>query len=122
MSYDTYDAEPYAVHVTKVRRARVEHRCSACHRRIAPGHHYMDVRTVFDGRFDRIKRCGACERTHEHLRELGETADTYPDERLNCGLEYEYEWCSPPPPEIARLPMLTDDEAGALLAPGREEP
>lgn len=107
--YDVYKETP--------RRARKEHRCHACGAGIRPGHKYMVVATVYDGSATTIKRCGRCQRTHEHLRELCRSLDyeLWPDERLNCGLDYEDEWCEPPPAEIAALPMLTDDEASALL-------
>jgi len=41
----------------------------------------------------------------------------WPREDLGCGLDYEEEWEREPPPEIARLPLLSDDEAGQLLKP-----
>lgn len=39
----------------------------------------------------------------------------YPDEELNCGLDYDDEWEGDPPPEIASLPFISSAEASALL-------
>ena len=112
--------EYYTVYIKKARKARKSHVCDACERTIKPKSYYMDIRTVFDGRAETIKRCGSCEVTHRHLIKLcQELADgeLWPDEKLGCGLDYKEEWGDAPPLEIARLPMLSDVEAGQLLAP-----
>jgi len=89
----------------------------ACKRAIPAGSFYCAVSWVFEGSADSVKRCGACQKTHEHLR--GKDPELWPDERLNCGLKYEDEWGGEPPPDVARLPLLTDAEAGELLRGSR---
>ncbi len=108
--------ECYEVYRETVRKARKEHECSACRLPIRPGDYYCAVFIVFDHRSRFVRRCGACQTTHLHLRELGD-GDMWPDERLNCGLDYEDEWNDEPPEDIAALPLLSADERGALLAP-----
>ena len=107
--------ECYDVYQETVRRARKEHVCDACARTISPGHRYITVSVVYDGTARRYKRCGACQRTHEHLRTLCRDRDMWPDEELACGLAYEEEWECAPPDEIAALPLLSDEEVGKLL-------
>ncbi len=117
MSYG-YD-ETYAVYSERTVKARKVHTCDACERRIQPRDLYKRVAICFDGGWETVIRCGSCQRTHKHLRDLCSLQDTmWPDERLNCGLEYADEWSKQPPPEIAALPLLSDAEAGRLLAEG----
>lgn len=116
MSY-SYD-ECYEVHEESVRKARKEHVCCACKLPIRAGDYYASVFIVFDGRTQFYKRCGACQKTHLHLRELCKDRDMWPREDLSCGLDYEEEWETEPPDEIAALPLLSADERGALLKPG----
>lgn len=112
--------DTYAVYVETTRRARKLHTCDACRRPILPGHLYADVRFVFDKQAQQVKRCGACQTTHLHLRQLCQE-DSYsmmwPDERLGCGLAYEDEW-GEVPDEIAALAFTSDDERGKLLEKG----
>lgn len=103
--YDVYDETP--------RRARTAKPCGACARTIAVGEIYMRVAWIFDGHAESVNRCGACQATHQHLRNLGE-ADVWPDERLGCGQDYEEEWGAVPD-EIAALPFLSGAEASAKL-------
>lgn len=105
--------ETYDVYEETVYRARKLHECDACDLPIKPGDFYCRVFILFDGRKETVKRCGACQKTHEHLRKL-DPGELWPDERLDCGLEYEREWNREPPEEIAALPMLSDAERGAL--------
>lgn len=120
----SYEAEGYYVAYREiVRRARKLHTCDACEQPIRPGDYYCAVSWVFDGGADGVKRCGSCQRTHEHLRNLcwykdrGYHDHLWPDERLRCGREYEDEWGDAPPDEIAALPLLSAAERGALLVP-----
>ena len=108
-----YCEETYDAYVESMRRARKEHACDACALPIRAGDYYCSVHVVFDGKAETIKRCGACQTTHEHLRKLGD--DMWPDERLSCGLAYEEEWGGEPPPDVQALPFLGDVERGALL-------
>ena len=125
MSIDCEDGEPCVVHETRIRKAAKRHTCQACGRAINPGDFYANVFVVWDGNTDTIKRCGSCQRTFEHLSELcskrrKETGDMlFPDDSLGCGLDYAEEWGGDPPPEIAALPLLSDAEAGQLLAARR---
>lgn len=114
--------ETYDVYIETVVRARKRHTCDACKRAVAPGAYYARVFVLNDGDPEVYKRCGACQTTHLHLREVcASKSDGYdsfwPDERLNCGLAYDAEWGGPPPDAIAALPLLTDAEAGELLKP-----
>jgi hypothetical protein len=116
----------FDVHRHEIRKARKLRECSACERAIRPGDYYAYVFTVFDGEADTTERCGACERTWQHLktkcdeynrtrgRRTGERL--YPYEDLGCGKAYEEEW-GDVPDDIAALPLLSDDERGALLRP-----
>lgn len=115
-----YVEEYYDMLHHRVRTARKEHRCSACNRKIRPGDRYAYVFIVFEGDTETYKRCGACEVTWQHLMEVcmrRTGGEMYPREDLSCGLEYAKEWGGDPPEEIARLPMVSDDEAGKLLEP-----
>ena len=112
--------ETYDVYRETVRKARKEHTCSACKETIRKGELYCSVFTVFDGVTDSLKRCGACQTTHKHLRAVIYDRDydhdqLWPDERLNCGMSYEEEWgdC---PADIAALAFVTSEERGKLLA------
>lgn len=121
MSESCEDGEPVRVHSTTVRKARKSHTCCACKSTIQPSHYYALITVIYGGGVETFKRCGACQKTHEHLRELcvkfnkenGEMF--YPLEALDCGLEYEDEW-GDVPDGIAALAFMTDDERGALLS------
>lgn len=73
--------------------ARKEHECDSvlCSEPIRKGDSYWRIQIVFDGGAKTIKRCIRCQHLHVHLRGLGDY-ETWPDERLNCGLTYEEEW------------------------------
>lgn len=98
-----YFEERYTVYTETCVTAVKPHTCSACGIAIPKGGRYYRVTWVFDGSADGVKRCLACQCTHEHLRELCETGEQWPDETLSCGLDYRDEWDSEPPPEIAAL-------------------
>lgn len=115
------------IHESTVRKARKEHKCCACSARILPGHYYRHVFTLFDGSVDTYKRCGSCDATWQHLKELCDASNAsrdslyerghlYPREDLGCGKQYGEEWGNLPD-EIAALPFLSDAERGSLLAP-----
>ena len=101
---------------TQKHRARKDHRCQACRRRIRSGDNYTKTTIIQGGEVERFKRCGACEATFNHLQELCWDHDSMwaACPALNCGMKYEDEW-GDVPAEIARLPFLTDDEASLLL-------
>lgn len=117
MSYDAREAGTAAASSYAVRRARKHHTCSACGATIAPGHYYTSTGIVWEGTAATTKRCGSCELTYRHLVELGRPHGMHPREELDCGLDYAEEWETDPPEHIARLPLLSDAERGALLAP-----
>jgi hypothetical protein len=115
--------ECYTVHRNERRRARKEHRCSACRETIRAGDVYHSIFTVFDGDSRTFKRCLRCEALHAHLVLKGTEATgrdrTYPQEDLSCGIPYEDEW-GPIPDDIARLAFVTADEMqGAAPAEAR---
>jgi hypothetical protein len=101
--------ERYAVYRETLRCAAKEHRCDACKEPIAKGHRYYVVTWIFEREADGVKRCLRCQTIHEHLRHVGES-DMWPDEKLNCGEEYEEHWGCPPPDEIAALAFATPQE------------
>lgn len=107
--------ECYAVYDETIRRARKDHACSACGLTIRSGDLYCQVFWVFDGAAGSVKRCGRCQKMHEHLRIKG-GGEMWPDERLGCGLDYEEEWGREPPEEIQALPFLPADEASRTLS------
>jgi hypothetical protein len=112
--------EYYLVYDETPRRARKSRMCSACKRAIARGEIYMHVGIVDSGRTaSSVHRCGACQRTHEHLRALGD-GDTWPDEQLSCGLDYEEEWGGEPPDDVVACAFATGAESSALLASRHE--
>lgn len=111
----------YEKREVRVRKARKEHTCCACQTRILPGHFYANIFTLFEREVTVYKRCGACEKTHEHLVQLcRENTDPYdnmwPREDLGCGLDYEDEW-GELPEEVEAFAFMSADEASALLAP-----
>lgn len=115
----------YTVYDERRVKARKTHRCGACRESIQPGHFYVRVGVVFDGRGSAIKRCLRCQALHVHLRakcdalnaasnaHFGYADRMWPDERLDCGLDYEEEW-GDLPDDIAALAFVT----GADLQPG----
>lgn len=107
-----------------IRKANRAHQCDACKLPIRPGDYYAAVWSISEGEAEAIKRCGACQTMHLHLRKLCEDSDfnMWPDDRLYCGRDYEEEWGVEPPDEIAALPLLSDDERGALLKPAQVTP
>lgn len=102
--------EQYDVYNETWRTARKGHVCSACSMPVDKGHRYCHVTTIYDGMVTHYKRCLRCQALHEHLRDKCYESDSrgysdqlWPDEQLNCGMDYEEEWRQPPPPEIAKL-------------------
>lgn len=93
--------------------ARKKHTCGACGRVIERSADYYRITWVYDGGAGGCKRCLACQLTHEHLRGLCRSIehDMWPDEWLSCGRDYEDEWGSEPPPEIAALAFWDGDPA-----------
>jgi|SRR5690606_3229449 len=106
--------EIYSVYHEQFVCARKEHTCSACQEKISKGTRYTKVRIVFDGRANSIKRCFRCQQIHEHLREL-DPGELWPDERLDCGLDYEEEWGKPPSIELQELAFIFPDEKPGTL-------
>lgn len=101
--------ETYEVYRERERKARKPHHCAACREPIPPGHRYFTIFILFDGAAETLKRCARCQAIHEHLRELS-PGDMWPDERLNCGEEYEEHWGIAPPDAVAELAFLTAEE------------
>jgi hypothetical protein len=106
------ECEPADVYRNDRRTARKEHRCDACCEDIKIGDQYHVIVSVYDGTANSWKRCLRCEAIHSHLVGLG-ASDMWPDEKLNCGEEYEEHWNVEPPPEVAALAFKTREEMQA---------
>ena len=109
--------EVYEVYDERTRTANKPHTCCACGETIAKGHVYWRIGVVWQGEPEEYKRCLKCQAMHEHLRTL-DPGEMWPDEQLACGLDYEQEWGEPPPPEVAALSFMSQEEAQHELAPG----
>src|SRR5690349_424705 len=110
------DDDAPSVYTERYRKARKEHRCDACGGTIKSGDVYSYTASLFDGSWDSATRCGRCETIYLHLLEkMRGNYDEYPHWHLDCGHEYKERWDEEPPPEIAALAFLTDEEAGKLL-------
>ncbi len=101
--------EQYSVYDENFPKARKPHTCEACKEPIAVGHRYANVKIVFEGSAETVKRCLRCQEIHEHLRKLGD-GEMWPDEKLDCGEEYRDHWRKDPPPEIAALAFELPEE------------
>lgn len=97
--------ERYKVYNERRVKARKAHACGACGDPIEPGHEYTLVFIVFD-RARSLKRCLRCQALHVHLRGVCAPHEMWPDERLDCGMDYEEEW-GELPEEIAALAFKT---------------
>lgn len=104
-----YVDDSYSAYCESFRKARKAHKCDACKCDIPCGGHYCYISYVWDGSAYSVKRCLACQATHEHLRKLGRAKGMWPDEKLNCGIAYEEEW-GELPPEIAALAFWKDGD------------
>lgn len=93
-TYDIYDERTF--------RANKPHTCDACDIEIRKRDRYTRVFMLYDGRKKHLKRCARCQLLHQHLRGLCETGEQWPDERLNCGRDYEEEW-GPAPAWVSEL-------------------
>ena len=98
--------ERYTIYEGRRVRARKAHVCGACKDAINPGHAYTRVFILFDGKATSIKRCLRCQALHVHLRGVCAPHEMWPDERLDCGMDYEEEW-GDLPEEIAALAFKT---------------
>lgn len=76
--------ERYDVYNEREPRARVDHVCDACKDTIRRGDRYANVKVVFEGSAETIKRCLRCQRMHEHLRSAGRSEVTKPPARKPC--------------------------------------
>ncbi len=104
-----YADENYAVYNERHTKARKAHSCGACEETIQPAHTYWNVSMVFNGRAWSIKRCERCQAIHEHLRELLEGQEAWPEENLDCGMDYEDKHGAMPD-DVAALAFVTQDE------------
>ncbi len=114
------DGEPVVVHENRRRRARKEHKCSACRETIRVGDFYFNEFSVWDGNTETVKRCARCEQIFQALCMLHRTEkrgdETWPASRLDCGDSFQDVFDRDPPPELAELAFLTADEMQARLA------
>jgi hypothetical protein len=110
------DDDAADVYNETIRKARKEHRCDACSGSIKPGAIYSYTAALFDGGWQTATRCGRCETIYRHLEQkMRGNYEEYPHWHLDCGHGYRDRWDEEPPPEIAALAFLTDEEAGRLL-------
>ena len=98
----------YAVYRETFPRSQSPQRCDACDEAIAAGQRFARAAIVSGGRAENVIRCMRCQRIHEHLRNLD--PDAWPEERLDCGTDYEDEWGGPPPDEIVALAFALPGE------------
>ena len=95
-------------------KARKAHKCTACGETIAKGHRYWRAGALFDGQWNTHKRCLRCKAIFDHLVARVVTTGMYLDEGiavdLDCGQDYQDAWGEDPPPEIAALAFVTQDE------------
>lgn len=110
MSYDTHDAEPYAVFDEERRTAGRPHRCDACDEVIAKGQHYVRFFGVWGGMAEAVKRCLRCQAIFEHLVKRGRESDMFPAQRLDCGETYRDHWGEDPPEHIDALAFALPGE------------
>lgn len=103
MSVYCGDGEPVAYYRETRRRARKQHECCACEIPILPGHVYWVIAACWDGQVRDWKRCDRCQFIHQQLRPLCQAKDEWPDERLNCGHEFEEAHDRHPPDWLAAL-------------------
>lgn len=103
-----YD-ETYAVYNEQKTKARKPHTCSACEETIQPSHTYWRVSILFHGDWRSLKRCERCQAVHNHLKEILSYRDEWPEEDLNCGMDYEDEH-GPMPTEVAELAFVTQEQ------------
>ena len=68
------------------RKARKQHKCSACSETISPGHTYTLISGKWNGEVESVKHCGRCNAIFDGL--AAETNDPI-DLLLDCGLELE---------------------------------
>jgi hypothetical protein len=83
------EPDEYAdVYNVKWRKARKEHKCSACKEMIRAGDRYSYTSGVFDGSGFSYKHCVRCYLTMDMLDEI---TGEFPDPELNCGQVYDGE-------------------------------
>ncbi len=108
--------ETYDVYIEKKRKASKSHVCSACKEAIHPKEYYFNISCVFQGEAATIKRCARCQTMHLNLRKMDKDCeDLWPDEKLNCGEEFEEHWGEPPSREMVELAFITPKEAQKLV-------
>lgn len=107
MSYSVDDT--YTVYSETLPKGVKPRKCDACNELIPVGHRYAHIFWVFEKSAESVVRCLRCQEIHKHLRHLAE-GETWPDERLACGEDYEDEWGVPPPEDVAALAFTLPDE------------
>jgi hypothetical protein len=108
MSFDG-DYEPCDVWRDTKRRARKEHKCSACKETIQRTHFYIEHFSIFEGEFDTFKRCMRCEAIYQHLLNVSHS-DSPPMPLLDCGHSYREIHRVDPPDHIAALAFALPGE------------
>lgn len=109
-----YCDEYYSLYKEVRFKARKEHTCDACGETVQPGHYYHRISIMFEGEARTVKRCLRCQAIHLHLRSL-EPGEMWPNEKLDCGMDYKVEWGQDPPPEVAALAFITPEESQVRL-------
>jgi hypothetical protein len=109
------------VYEERIRRARKDHVCAACHEPIRRGDRYASTFVVYDGTASQVKRCMRCDLMFEHLCERHRGSESGPELELMCGHSYQAVFDEEPPPEIARLAFFTPAEAQAVYEERRQK-
>lgn len=118
MSVDCDGGSHPSVWREKFRRARKEHDCEACGRRIERGEMYSYTFSVYDGNPSETVRCLRCDVLYQLLQEkIGRATDgdECADPNLNCGHTWQQRWEEDPPPEVAMLAFYTPAEVAAMF-------
>lgn len=110
---DYGDCEPFQFQSDGWRRARKEHRCSACREIILRGDRYWYHTGLLEGDVETTKHCARCHLLFDHLMETSGSGEG-PDLFLDCGHTYEETHGEAPPDGIAALAFMTRAEAQAI--------
>jgi hypothetical protein len=91
-----------------VRRARKDHRCSACYGAIQAGEQYRRIASVTREGWDTCLQCRVCAEIFDRLLDLARPGEGVAF-ALDCGEEYE-----DPPPDLAALAFALPQDLAPL--------
>ena len=90
----------------RVRKARKEHACNACHEAIPKGHRYSYQSGVWDGSPDSFHICLRCRAIQQALEDKNHTFQL----TLDCGHDWQEVFEEEPPDDIAALAFALPGE------------